>query len=144
MLILDKGYLEIRNKYVRPLAENYIQYRHLKKYNIKNILLNDIQNVRKNAANEYIIDIDESILFKALLGDVFLFYIKSIVQKNDFEIIKKNVEISPNWNIVTNYYKSFYNASLLLRICFRGNIFLDKDYKKRLSLNYSRLCRESG
>lgn len=133
MLILDKGYLEIRNKYVRPLAENYIQYRHLKKYNIKNILLNDIQNVRKNAANEYIIDIDESILFKALLGDVFLFYIKSIVQKNDFEIIKKNVEISPNWNIVTNYYKSFYNASLLLRICFRGNIFLDKDYKKRLS-----------
>lgn len=62
-----------------------------------------------------------------------MFYIKSIVQKNDFEIIRDNVEISPNWNIVTNYYKSFYNASLLLRICFRGNIFLDKDYKKRLS-----------
>lgn len=133
MLILDKGYLEIRNKYIHPLSQYYIQYRQLKNYNIKNILLNNIQNVQKNPANEYIIDIDEEKLFKALLGDIFLFYIKSIVQKNDFEIIRDNVEISPNWNIVTSYYKSFYNASLLLRICFRGNIFLDKDYKKRLS-----------
>lgn len=119
MLILDKGYLETRNKYIHPLSQYYIQYRQLKNYNIKNILLNNIQNVQKNPAKEYIIDIDEEILFKALLGDVFLFYIKSIVQKNDFEIIRDNVEISPNWNIVTNYYKSFYNASLLLRICFR-------------------------
>ena len=101
MLILDKGYLETRNKYIHPLSQYYIQYRQLKNYNIKNILLNNIQNVQKNPANEYIIDIDEEKLFKALLGDIFLFYIKSIVQKNDFEIIKDNVEISPNWNIVT-------------------------------------------
>lgn len=133
MLILDKGYVEIRNKYVRPLFQYYIQYRQLKNCNVKSVLLKSIQNVRKNTVNEYIIDIDEEILFKALLGDAFLFYIRSIIQKNDFEIIKSDNEISPNWNIVTNYYKAFYNASLLLRMCFRGNIFLDKDYKKKLS-----------
>lgn len=53
MLILDKGYLETRNKYIHPLSQYYIQYRQLKNYNIKNILLNNIQNVQKNPANEY-------------------------------------------------------------------------------------------
>lgn len=88
MLILDKGYVEIRNKYVRPLSQYYIQYRQLKNCNVKSVLLKSIQNVRKNTVNEYIIDIDEEILFKALLGDAFLFYIRSIIQKNDFEIIE--------------------------------------------------------
>ena len=65
MLILDKGYLEIRNKYIHPLSQYYIQYRQLKNYNIKNILLNNIQNVQKNSANEYIIDIDDEKLFRS-------------------------------------------------------------------------------
>lgn len=132
MVIFDKGYNETRNKFVRPLSEHYVQYRHLKNNNIKNILLTKILNVVKNGTKEYLFYLNEEALLKALLGDIFLFYIRSILQKEDFSVIEGNSRISPNWNIVTHYYKSFFDASLLLRLCFRGNLFLDKEYKKRL------------
>lgn len=134
MVVFDKGYTEIRNKYIRPLSNHYVQYRQLKNNNIKSVLLDKTLNIVKSGTKEYCFYLKEEILLKALLGDVFLFYIRSVLQKNDYGAIEGINIISPNWNIVTHYYKSFFDASLLLRLCFRGNIFLDKEYKKKLEM----------
>lgn len=132
MLIFDKAYIEVRNKYIHPLSNYTLQYRHLNTNNIKNILLSKVQNVIKVNSDEYVFDFNEKDLIKAILGDIFLFYIKDILQKNDFDHIVKMPQISANWNIVTYYYKAFFASSLLLRLCFRGNIFFDSEYKKNL------------
>jgi len=132
MVVFDKGYNETRNKFVRSLSEYYVQYRHLKNNNIKNVLLTKTLNVVKTGTKEYLFYLNEEALLKALLGDIFLFYIRSILQREDFSVVEREGRISPNWNIVTHYYKSFFDASLLLRLCFRGNLFLDKEYKKKL------------
>lgn len=133
MLLFDKGYLEIRNTNIHPLSKIYLQYRQLKNNNIKSILLNKATNVKKINTNEYIFYFNnKDDILKGILGDIFLFYIKTILQKKDFELIFNDNKISPNWNIVTYYYKAFYASSLLLRLCFRGNLFLDLEYKKCL------------
>lgn len=132
MLLLDNGYMEIRNKYIRTLSNHTLSYSHIRKNNVKELLLTKTQNISIINNKEYLFTFNENDLIKALLGDIFMFYIKSVLQKNDFEQIKTNSKISANWNIVTNYYKSFYNACLLLRLCYRGNIFFDSNYKKKL------------
>lgn len=142
MLIFDKGYFETRNKYVKPLSEYSVQYRHLRNANIKNVLLTKTRNVEKFGDKEYKFYFNEADLFKGLLGDVFLFYIRSILQKNDFEQVTKNSDFSANWNIVTNYYLAFFNASLLLRLCHRGNIFFNKENKKNLEYTISTMIGE--
>lgn len=131
MLLLDSGYTGIKNKYVVRLSNYYIQYRQLRNNNIKETLLSKTQNVKKGQSkNEFIFIINEEDLFKGLLGDVLLFYLRSIQQGNDYRCIETNLDISPNWNIVTNYYEAFFDASLLLRLCYRGNIFINGEYKK--------------
>lgn len=142
MLILDKGYNETRNKFVKPLSDYSVQYRHLRNSNIKNIMLTKTKNVEKSGNKEYKFYFNESDLFKGLLGDILLFYIRSILQKNDFEQMIKNTQFSANWNIVTNYYLAFFNASLLLRICHRGNIFFDKENKKDIEYIISTMIGE--
>lgn len=132
MIILDKGYLEIRNKYVRPLSNHTLPYSRIRKNNVKELLLAKIQDVEDKNQEGYLFTFHEDDLMKALLGDIFMFYGKSILQSHDFEQIVGNPNISANWNIVTNYYKAFYNVSLLLRLCHRGNIFFDTDYKGKL------------
>lgn len=142
MLILDKGYIETRNRYIVPLAEYSVKYRNLKNTNIKNVLLTKTTNVERLDNKKYKFYFNQSDLFKGLLGDIYLFFIRSILQKNDFEKIEENLEFSANWNIVTNYYLSFYNASLLLRLCHRGNIFFDKENKKIIEHLISTLIGE--
>lgn len=142
MLILDKGYFETRNKYVKPLSEYSVQYRHLRNSNLRNVLLTTSKNVEKLGDKEYKFYFNESDLLKGLLGDILLFYIRSILQKNDFEQVTTNIEISANWNIVTNYYLAFFNASLLLRLCHRGNIFFDKENKKNIEYIISTMIGE--
>lgn len=75
MLIFDKAYIEVRNKYIHPLSNYTLQYRHLNTNNIKNILLSKVQNVIKVNSDEYVFDFNEKDLIKAILGDIFLFYI---------------------------------------------------------------------
>lgn len=132
MVVLDKGYIEMRNKYVRPLSSHTLPYSRIRNNNMKELLLSKIQDVAQENHKGYLLTFHEDDLMKALLGDIFMFYVKSVLQNHDFEQIIKNPSISPNWNIVTNYYKAFYNVSLLLRICHRGNVFFDADYKRKL------------
>lgn len=143
MLIFDKGYMEIRNKYILPLSKYTVPYKSLKNTNIKDILNGKFSNVKKADDGKYILYFDEDILMKALLGDIELLYIRMLLQENDIDQINKNRKnISPNWNIVTNYYFSYFAASLFLRLCFRGNIFVEKELKKTMEFIISEYVGE--
>lgn len=131
MLIYDKAYTAIKNKYIIPLSEYSVPYRNLKKVNIKEILYSRFTSVEETGRDIFEFYFDQDILMKGLLGDIQLFYLRQLIQKQDVQECMGQ-GISANWNIVTHYYKAFFSASLLLRLCFRGNIFIDSDKKRML------------
>ena len=135
MIIYDKAYLNIKTKYIVPLSKYRLKFQSLGKCNIKNLLLNgDIKSIEKASTDDYKIFVDEELLFKSLLGDIFLIYIRSILQKKDCEaVINEGGNISSNWNIVTHYYSSYFFASLLLRLCHRGTMFFDATERKQIN-----------
>ncbi|MBE5970063.1 MAG: hypothetical protein E7242_07500 [Lachnospiraceae bacterium] len=138
MLIYDKAYTEMKNKYLIPLSSYSVPYSRLRSNNIKNLILNKSTSVEKLAESKYLFRFDEEYLYKALLADIELFYIRKVLQKADSEFCKGD-GISANWNIVTNYYNAFFAASLMLRLCHRGNFFFDNTLKKQLDFLVSNI-----
>lgn len=131
MFVYDKAFMELRSKYLIPIANYSVSYNHLRNMNIKNIILTKSKAIDVLNDNEYIFHFDESDILKGLLGDIELFYIRQVIQRRDAEICG-GLRISANWNIVTNYYRAFFTASLMLRLCHRGNIFFDKELKRNI------------
>lgn len=131
MIVYDSAYLSIKNKYLIPLTKYKLRYNSLNNCNIKKLLTSgNIKSIDKIDTYEYRIYVDEELLFKSLLGDIFLMYIRGLIQRKDTECVSQNRNISANWDIVTSYYHSYFSASLLLRLCHRGTIFLDSDERK--------------
>lgn len=139
MVVYDKAYLSVKTKYIVPLSKYRIRYQSLNKCNMKSLLLNgDIKSIEKVSKDDYKIFVDEEILFKSLLGDISLMYIRSMIQKKDREsILNESSKISSNWNIVTYYYSYYFFASLLLRLCHRGTMFLNTEEKKKINEIFS-------
>lgn len=131
MLVYDRAYTEIKNKYLVPLTDYSVPYTHLKNTNVKSFILTKSKSIDVRNGNEFIFHFEQSDLFKGILGDIELFYIRQIIQNNDSRLVSKS-NLSANWNIVTNYYNAFFSASLFLRLCHRGNIFLDNELKKSI------------
>lgn len=132
MLVFDKGFMTLKTKYIVPLSPYTVQYNHLNACNVKNMLINKVSSVEQDGL-DYVYRFDKDFLMKGLMGDIELFYIRVLQQREDaLQVASVNKKVTANWNIVTNYYYGFFLASLLLRICFRGNIFLDMAYKKKL------------
>lgn len=125
MLIFDRAYTEIKNKYIVPLSSYAVQYRSLRSVNIKAFLNNKWISVEEDSPGVYLFHFVRDDLYKGVLGDIELFYIRQLIQSYDVESIRLT-SISANWSIVTYYYNAFFAASLLLRLCHRGNIFLDE------------------
>lgn len=131
MLVYDRAFNEIRVKYILPLSKFSVPYKSLKNINIRSIIYNELRSVTDFGNNEYLLHYDQDILLKSILGEIELFYIRTILQKEDTKVVD-NPDITPNWNIVTNYYHLFFNASLLLRLFHRGTIYLEKELKIQL------------
>lgn len=130
MLVYERAYLEVKNKYVLPLTKVTVQYRDLKKTYIKAILTTKFTSVEDNNKS-YMFSFDEDELWKGLTGDILLFYMRYLLQKRDSNKVD-GIRLSPNWNIVTHYYEAFFAASLLLRLTHRGSIFLDELKRREL------------
>lgn len=142
MVVYAGAFTEIRNKYILPLSKYNIQYSKLEKNNIKTLLFSEnLKKVDSYSKNKYKISFnDNAALFTAILGDIKLMYIRMLIQEQDFMCVSQcSNNISANWNIVTAYYHGFFSASLLLRLCFRGNIYLDNDKKAKLEITISEL-----
>ena len=100
MLIYDKAYTAIKNKYIIPLSEYSVPYRNLKKVNIKEILYSRFTSVEETGRDIFEFYFDQDILMKGLLGDIQLFYLRQLIQKQDVQECMGQ-GISANWNIVT-------------------------------------------
>ena len=131
MVIYDKAYIEMRNKYILPLSNYGIVYNSLRSNSMKETIVSKFISVELRNGKDLFFSLEEDVLFKGLLGDIQLFYLRYLIQHRDVNKIE-NILISPNWNIVTHYYEAFFAASLLLRIMFRGNIYLENSLKKKL------------
>ena len=133
MLIFDRSFNKLRTKYIVPLSQYSVQYRHLNSCNIKAMIYKKLISAEQAQNGDFILTFDNEYLMKGLLGDIELFFIRTIQQREDAKLVGGlNNKITSNWNIVSNYYYGFFLASLLLRICFRGNIFFDKSVKRSL------------
>ena len=128
MLIFDNAYNSLKQKYIVPLSMYQTRYPSLRKNNIKTVLCNaKYSSVRYgNNDNELVFSFTSEHIMPALLGDIWLCYIRSELQCNAAkQIYPLQPDFCPNWSIVSDYYGSFYDASTLLRLTMRGNIFLD-------------------
>lgn len=133
MLIFDRSFNKLRTKYIVPLSQYSVQYRHLNSCNIKAMIYKKLISAEQAQNGDFILTFDNEYLMKGLMGDIELFFIRTIQQREDAKLVGGlNNKITSNWNIVSNYYYGFFLASLLLRICFRGNIFFDKSVKRSL------------
>lgn len=128
MLIFDNAYNLLKQAYIVPLSQHQIKYSALKKHNIKTALCNaEFSSVTMDAnGKDYVFSFTSDRLIPALLGDIWQCYIRSELQcsasKREYSL---QPDFCPNWSIVSDYYGSFYDASTLLRIAMRGNVFLD-------------------
>lgn len=131
MLIYDAAYNSVKSKYLIPLTDFSLSFSALDNLGIKSALLS-VHNVTKNTNGEYEFRLDKDDLFKAILSDIQKFYLRLIIHERDLNHCCSDI-ISPNWNIVTYYYNAFFRASLFLRLCFKGNIYLDNAYIRELN-----------
>lgn len=139
MLLFDKGYSHIKQKYVVPLSRQHVSYRSLNRNNIKTVLSEGLfTSVQCTAKNRYLLTFEEDVIVPALLGDMWLCYIRACLQRDATQkMYPLYPDYCPNWSIVSDYYYAFYSACTLLRLTMRGNIYFDSSIQKSINLNIS-------
>lgn len=130
MLVFAARYLSLRNDYVIPLINYKITAKSLEYNNIKTVLTK-FKSVSNVAANSCSLVFDEDQLLKALIGDIEYFLTRTIVQYKNLQT--STGVLDPSWNIVTQYYFSFFSATTCLRLLNRGNTFLNNEQSDLLS-----------
>ena len=139
MLLFDKGYAHIKQKYIAPLSQQHVNYRSLNYKNIKTILCEGkFSAVECIAKNRYKLVFEEDVIVPALLGDMWLCYIRACLQRDATQkMYPLYPNFCPNWSIVSDYYYAFYSACTLLRLTMRGNVYFDPATQKKINLNIS-------
>ena len=137
MLLYDKGYSYLKQEYIVPLSKYKVNYRSIGTTNIKSILKGcQFTSVQYVGPSHFKFVFDEETILTALLGDLWLCYIRAVLQKDSAKkIYPLYPDFCPNWSIVSDYYFAFYCASTLLRLTMRGTIYLDSSVSK--PLNYT-------
>lgn len=134
MRIFENAFEDYRTRFIVPMKDYGVQYNHLRVQNIKRALCDGKMTGVSTDNNDYLFYFDKDTILKALVGEIELFYIRAIMQKEDAKVISaSHREISDNWIIVTSYYYTFFLSSFLLRLCYRGNIYFDNESKNKLS-----------
>lgn len=141
MLLFDKGYSHIKQTYVVPLARQYVSYQALNRKNIKTVLSEGLfTSVQCTGKNRYLLTFEEDVIIPALLGDMWLCYIRACLQRDATQkIYPLCPDYCPNWSIVSDYYYAFYSACTLLRLTMRGNIYFDSSIKKTINSHISNI-----
>ncbi len=133
MLVYDKAYMDFRNKYVVPLATYSVAYKSLRYVNVKQAIRRKSLSIETATDKGFVFHFNQEDLYKAILGEIELFYIRKHIHQRD-SVFCAGDGISANWNIVTNYYNAFFSASLMLRLCHRGNMYLENELKKEIEI----------
>lgn len=145
MLLFDNGYAYIKQAYITPLSKQHVAYRSLSHQNIKSALYaGTFTSVECKGKNHFSLSFDEDIILPALLGDMWLCYIRACLQRDATQkIYPIYPNFCPNWSIVSDYYYAFYSACTLLRLTMRGNIYFDPTIATQLNTNISTILGDA-
>ena len=142
MIIFHEGYRYIRTKYIVPLAQYSVTYPKAKKNSIKDLLYKGSYHTVYKDNSDFCFEFPEADLLKAQLCDIWLFYIKSVLQYDAaLKIYSIPKDFCPNWTIVTDYYTAFFDACTILRLVGKGNSYFNDDIIKKISSDISFILR---
>lgn len=131
MLIFGDRYNLIRDTYIYPLLSYEVKNNKLDYNNLKYILANKIKGIKSINGRNYEIIFNRDDLLKAIAGEADYFYTRSFVQYCN--VFNSKEKFSPCWNVVTQYYFSFFVVNALLRFVHRGNTYLNSLEAESLS-----------
>ena len=130
MMVFGKRYFKTRNDHIFPLIQYKFPENKLEFNNFKNNLkLVKTANVSGN--NKFTLTFNEDQLIKGLIGDIEYYHARTLVQYAN--LIRSFRYVSQCWNIVSQYYFSFFSATTCLRLLHRGNTYLNDSYAKELT-----------
>lgn len=131
MLIFGDKYNLIRDVYIYPLLDYGIKQNKLEYNNLKFILSNKIKGLKSINGRSYELIFDKEDLLKAMAGEADYFYTRAFVQYCN--VFGSKQKISPCWNVVTQYYFSFFVINSFLRLVHRGNTYLNSAEARLIS-----------
>ena len=134
MLIFNERFNILVDKYIVPILPYNVSYSKLTQSALQDLLLKKTKNVSVSSTTNVTFFFDKDDLLKALLNDINLFLIRALLQQsasNKQHHITADAPI--NWNVVTDYYYSFFIAGLLLRLCHRGTFYFEEVNKRKVN-----------
>ena len=138
MLLFYNGYQVVKQKYIVPLSKYHIAYPKIKNKGIKSLLYHRAYSSVRKDGEKVIFTIREKELFESLLSDIWMFYIRSVLQHDAAQkVYGISKDFCPNWITVTDYYSAFFDACTILRLVGRGNVYFDREYVSRISSDIS-------
>ncbi len=133
MLIFNKRYNALVSKYIVPLTDYGVAFSKLRQNALKSILTEKVIKIESISSNSAIFYFDKGDLLKALVNDISLFYIRTILHR---EAAQNQYSDSPdssiNWSIVTDYYYAFFLSALFLRLCHQGTFYFDNSERDKI------------
>lgn len=132
MNILGHNYLKIRNEGIIPvISYAKINLSEYKVHVLKNALIDHFNFVENPSSKLFYFTVPKSIINKALLAEAEQFYIRSLFQDQDQNLIK--IYGSNSWQFTTQYYRYFFLLTSLQRILKKGYFFLNSEQASYLS-----------
>lgn len=126
-----KRYINLRSRYIFPIKDYKIEYDKLEYNTIKEKLRTKIKKFSIIGTKTYRIEFNKDDLIKGLIGDTEYFITRALVQYSN--IVKCEVDLSPCWSVVSQYYFSYFSATAVLRLLCRGNLYLDGKIAQEIS-----------
>ncbi len=120
-------FLQLRNDRILNFAGMSSDFSKLDYNNLKAIFAlckNQITNVQVQG-DKFIFTFQRKALLKALYGDIEYFYTRMFAQEKS--LFRSVERMNSDWAIVTAYYFSFFAATTLLRMSYKGALFFDKN-----------------
>ncbi|MCP9237968.1 hypothetical protein [Lewinella sp. JB7] len=127
--IKGERYISFRNSTLPDLYPHKIKEDKLDYNNIRFLVENHTIGGDTPAIQTYEFNVDSDKLFKALAGEIEVFFLKQHLQKVN---LANSNNVDKTWLFVTNYYYAFYSATLLLRMKRTGFIFLSRSEANNL------------
>lgn len=134
MLVFNERFNVLVSRYIAPTIEYSTSYTKLKKSALQELIAGKkVKNIAVDPSGKITFSFLKDDLLNALVNDIELFMIRVLLQQRAVaRLHEPSADPSVNWNVVTDYYYSFFLAGLLLRLCYRGTFYFDDSTKNNL------------
>lgn len=138
MLLVNKGLLNVRNKYLIPRTNFSVNFNKSQYWSIKEVILKHIRSISKNGS-VFEIEIPKELFLKAINCEIELFYTKAQVQMLHMRNSSYNVGC---WPYVSTYYWLFFNVVVLQRNFYKGMLSFDENIAQELTQVFNAFTSE--